>query len=387
MTHALHLLPELSSADTTVLRRLRQAAPAVAGEAAEEAAAAGPVPAGLQHALQTAIIQFLDPDGSSESTALALFHRLGSTGVVQGLSLHDLHAAQRIATGVAVQRLTERALRFGAAGSGDTGRLAQRVLAYVDRLKEAVTAGYAQASQPEPSPQQRRLLTLLLRPGSGQARLREAADHACWVLPRTLAAVALAPRPDRPAPHLLPDVLADPARNRLIVPDPDGPGRRAALDQMLEGVEAAIGPTVEPARTAFSLRLARQALDLAATGVIPGPPPVRAMEHAPDLVLMHDPELVRRVAERKLAPLAHQPPKKRAVYVQTLNAWFACGFNTPATAARLHVHAQTIRYRVRHLEILFGDDLYDPGQSFDYVIALRAWTLLSSPDGQGIWRV
>jgi hypothetical protein len=39
---------------------------------------------------------------------------------------------------------------------------------------------------------------------------------------------------------------------------------------------------------------------------------------------------------------------------------------------RLHVHPQTVRYRLRQLEELFGDQLLDPDLRFDLEIVLRA---------------
>lgn len=385
MTYARNRPSVAAPLDAGALERLRRAAPEVADAAEGAAAVAGRVPPGLGHALLAAILEFLEPDRRSGTSARTLFHHLGETAAGLGMSAHDLHAAQRIAVGAAVQRLTEQALEPGVlTRARDAGLLAERAIAYADGLKAAAEAGYAEAAHPEPSPQQRRLLTLLLRDEPGKADLRQAADRAGWRLPRTLAVVAVAPGSRRPARHLLPDVLAGPGC--LVVPDPEGPGRAAALARVFEGVPSAIGPTVEPVRAAASLRMARHTLDLVTTGVVTAAEPVPAMAHVPDLMIMNDPEPVRRLVERRLAPLAHHGPRKRAVYAETLHAWFACGFNTTATAARLHVHAQTVRYRLRHLELIFGPDLHDPAWTLDYMIALRAWRLMSSPAGSGIWR-
>lgn len=387
MTLALHLPPDSPPVAADVLERLHRAAPAIARAAVEEASAAGRVPPGLRRALQTAIVQFLDPARHPEPSALTLFHRMGFAAAELGMPLHDVNAVQRAAVSAAVQRLAEQALDRGAlTRAPEAGLLAQRAFAYADRLKDAAVAGHTEVVQPEPDARQRRLLTLLFHASAGRARLRQAAEQAGWPLPRTLAAVAFTPGPRRPARYLLPDVLVHPAYGCLVVPDPEGPGRAAALEEVLAGIPSAVGPTVEPVRAAASLRLARHTLDLVTTGVITSAGPVPAMAHIPDLMIMNDPEPVRRLTERQLAPLADQPPARRTVHVQTLRAWFLCGFNTAATAERLHVHAQTVRYRIRRLELVFGAGLYAPDQSLNYMIALHAWTLLSSPDGHGIWR-
>ena len=44
----------------------------------------------------------------------------------------------------------------------------------------------------------------------------------------------------------------------------------------------------------------------------------------------------------------------------------------PAIARELHVHAQTVRYRLDQLRELFGDDLEDPDARFELSLAVRA---------------
>ena len=51
--------------------------------------------------------------------------------------------------------------------------------------------------------------------------------------------------------------------------------------------------------------------------------------------------------------------------------------NANDVAATLHVHPPTVRYRLRTLQRLFGDQLGDPESRFELEIALRA--LLAAP--------
>jgi DNA-binding PucR family transcriptional regulator len=44
----------------------------------------------------------------------------------------------------------------------------------------------------------------------------------------------------------------------------------------------------------------------------------------------------------------------------------------PAVAAALHVHPQTVRYRLKRLRELFGERLDDPRVRFELALALRA---------------
>jgi len=61
---------------------------------------------------------------------------------------------------------------------------------------------------------------------------------------------------------------------------------------------------------------------------------------------------------------------------QTLLAWLQHGCNANEVALRLHVHPQTVRYRLRQVEDLFGDQLRDPDRRFELEIALRARHML-----------
>jgi DNA-binding PucR family transcriptional regulator len=56
---------------------------------------------------------------------------------------------------------------------------------------------------------------------------------------------------------------------------------------------------------------------------------------------------------------------------ETLAAWLAHQRHTPAIAHELHVHPQTVRYRVAKLRQLLGDGM-DTGQGrFELELALR----------------
>jgi DNA-binding PucR family transcriptional regulator len=53
-------------------------------------------------------------------------------------------------------------------------------------------------------------------------------------------------------------------------------------------------------------------------------------------------------------------------------AWLAHQRHTPTVAAELHVHPQTVRYRVGKLRELLGDRLDTPDGRFGLELALRA---------------
>jgi hypothetical protein len=191
-------------------------------------------------------------------------------------------------------------------------------------------------------------------------------------------------------PALPPEVLVDLDRGDpcAIVPDPDGPGRRAMLNTMLNAAlrdwVAAAGPTVDPTagpgQAARSLRWAREALALAGRGLLPDDRLVVATEHMPALTVMRSEELVALVAAHRLEPLTRVRPSQRVRLARTLLECLRCGFNATEVAGRLRVHPQTVRYRLHQLQDLFGDEMYAPERRLELEMALFAW-LARSPTG------
>ena len=167
------------------------------------------------------------------------------------------------------------------------------------------------------------------------------------------------------------------------MPDPDGPGRQAALDRALRGHPAVIGPSVPLARAAQSLRWARQARTLAQAGALPdgrdGRGPLRCDQHLSTLLILADEDLAATLRDRRLAPLARLRPAQRDRIAETLLAWLQLGENAAEVAQRIHVHPQTVRYRLRQITELFGDQLRDPDCRFELQLALRIRPLTPTP--------
>jgi DNA-binding PucR family transcriptional regulator len=57
---------------------------------------------------------------------------------------------------------------------------------------------------------------------------------------------------------------------------------------------------------------------------------------------------------------------------KTLLAWLDHQGKVPEIAAALHVHPQTVRYRLGRLRECFGSALDDPEDRFELALALRA---------------
>lgn len=118
----------------------------------------------------------------------------------------------------------------------------------------------------------------------------------------------------------------------------------------------------------------RDDLIMARGGVIEAPSPITAADHIPVAMLDRSPELASLLVDRKLRPLLRSPRvQAREKLAETFLACIESDFSATEAAARMNVHAQTVRYRLRQLEALFGDDLHDPAQRLEFHLALRAW--------------
>ncbi|MGC9222031.1 MAG: helix-turn-helix domain-containing protein, partial [Solirubrobacteraceae bacterium] len=155
----------------------------------------------------------------------------------------------------------------------------------------------------------------------------------------------------------------------VIIPDPEAPGLRAALERSLTaaGARAGLGTTVGWGQAAVSFARARAALALRASG-----PLISARDHAGELLLAADGALAAEFAAAQLAPLASLPPGSQERLRATLGAWLDEQGRLKAVAARLGVHPQTARYRLARLRELFGDALDDPERRFWLAVALKA---------------
>ncbi|MEU1724678.1 helix-turn-helix domain-containing protein [Nonomuraea sp. NPDC005692] len=305
------------------------------------------------------------------------FRMIGKGEAAEGRNLEPLQTAMRLGARVCWRRLTEIADPLGLT-SQTLYDLGEAIFVCLDQLADAAAAGYDEArahAAGELERRRNRLLDLLLsRPPAAPEALADLARAAGWRLPRTVAGVALDDRHGTyRAPALPPDVLGGLERPApcLLVPDPDGPGQAQLLDHALRGHRAAIGPAVPLAAAATSLRWAREALELSRRGVLPRGL-LRCADHMATLVVFKDEELVGAMAQARLAPLAHLRPAQQDRLAETLLAWLRHGRGAGEVAARLHVHPQTVRYRLRQLEELYGDQLADPDIRFELEIALRA---------------
>src|SRR5690349_22750385 len=253
-------------------------------------------------AVASFIARVAQPDRSMEPV-LHEFRVIGGTAAREGRTLDGLQDALRLGARVAWRWLCEAGASLD---RRELSRVGEAVFGYLDELAAACARGYAEAGALATGDRQRRLLDLILAdPPPRPDQVAALARAAGWTPPAQVAIAILTTPPPasprsgangrpglgsaaagpaaggqlRPAPEtvlLPPGVLADwtAADPLLLIPDPDGPGRPAALDRALlgpalSGRSAVIGPSVPLARAAQSLRWARHARALVQAGVIP----------------------------------------------------------------------------------------------------------------------
>jgi hypothetical protein len=302
-------------------------------------------------------------------------YRLGRGEARSGRSMEALLAAYRMGARVAWRGLSDRAVAAGLPAA-QVAQFAEMVFAYIDELSAASAAGHADELETSGRVRQRLLerLARQLLTGATPGTLVATAKRAEWEPPETLTAVLLPPGQVRGAvanlpPRTLlagedlPDIDA-PDVALLLVPD----ANRAALLRGLEGRHAVVGPTVGWQRTRGSFLRAVRTRSL---GVRPGRgAPVDSDRHLARLVLEADPEALSDLRALALAPLAELRPATAEKLTETLRAWLLCRGRREQVAELLHVHPQTVRYRVTQLRELYGDRLDDPERVLELTVAL-----------------
>jgi len=156
-----------------------------------------------------------------------------------------------------------------------------------------------------------------------------------------------------------------------VLADPGRGAARARLTQGLAGRGAVVGPARPMAGVQVSLSLAQFAASLVEAGVLRDDP-VYVDDHLATLVVHRDADLVSLLAEERLAPLLAVKETTRQRLSETLLSWLQHRGERQHVAAALHVHPQTVGYRLGQLKELFGEALDDPQARFELELALRA---------------
>ena len=376
------LRPELATVGDEIITEIRRTIPEYARPLD------GPYGHAMRIGVEQALLAFVDhvaDPGTRHDRRDDVCRKLGHNEAVEGRSLDSLQSAYRVGARVAWQRLMRMGRRHNLSSSV-MSLLADALFGYIDELASLSHDGYVEAqarSAGAVAKWRRRLLHLLLEsPAVPRGATEELAALAGWTLPDEVTLVAVAAGAKCAMPMLDGDILLDIRRPDpyLLVPGQVGAGRQVRLATAIPEGRLAVGLTVSLGEAPDSLRWARQALDLAEAGRLGDDRVTRCVDCMPTLWLTSDNALVDQLARREFGKLDGLTPKQRTRLVETLGVWLETRGSAAEIADRLHVHPQTVRYRMRQLEKTFGDQLADPDGRFAIELVLRATRLRERED-------
>jgi hypothetical protein len=355
-----------------VARALRPALPEVVDEVIAAVQDAVPVYSGgldptVRNGVHVALDGFLElvEGGEPGLPGRDVYVRFGRAERRNGRSLDALLAAYRAGAQRAWSALADAGHRAGVDPRA-MYTLATAIFAFIDEISSASAEGHAFEDSlvaRELVERRRRLLDALLAESQPPAEeLARLATDADWSLPERAAVLAF----DAPAARMPTDAVVGELDGRYWAVVPAPAKRRRELSRALRGGRGGLGPSVALGRLFDSAARAALALEIAEEGEL-----VVASERLLDLLLRRDVALAGDLAARALEPLDALPDGQRARMVETLAAWLDAHGEARPAAERLHVHVQTVRYRMDRLRELLGDALDDPERRLELALALR----------------
>jgi hypothetical protein len=337
----------------------------------------------MRSAVEQAVVSFVDriAEPSAPSSRLTeVFRLLGQNEAHHDRNLNALQAAFRVAFRVAWHWTMGLCARHELPSETVAG-LADAQLEYMHELTSISVEGYLEASahSPEELAELRlRLLGLILeRPAAPRQAITELAERADWRVPAEVTPIVVRPGVRLVRTALSDDVLADleGAGPRLLIPGRFTAARRAMIEAAVPRDRIVVGVTVPLEEAADSFRWAIRILHLIAEGVVDDARLTFCEDHLLTLWLMSDPPLIDELARQRLDRLAGMPAGKQKALTETLRVWLESWSTAADVGNRLHVHPQTVRYRLNQLKESLGDRFSDPEARFGLELVLRAQRL------------
>jgi hypothetical protein len=362
----------------------------------------------IRQGVSVALEQFLQLLGTDDDLPdTRVYFELGRVEHRHGRTMDALQTAYRVGSRVMWRRISAGSDAYGLGPDG-IFRLAEALFEYTEQLAAASVAGYAHEQSLTAGSRHARRHTLvasfLRTPPPEGPELERLAREAEWALPRSLAVAVCDEEAVQAVCRRLPaDVLGSRVDGLgvLVIPDPDGPGRGDALLEATAGVTSVVGPTVPVEQVGRTVERARAAWPLVTSGDIrpdavddrsrddrprgARPPSglVRADDHLLALLLHADVSVTADLVAQRLEPLRRMTASARDRAVTTLRAWLDAHGDIAETAGRLHVHPQTVRYRLARLKESFAGALDDPVARLEVALALRFGAAFADPAVEG----
>jgi hypothetical protein len=259
------------------------------------------------------------------------------------------------------------------------------LMEYVDRVSDAVTAAYHEERRHLMSAEEGRLRALfgaLIAGAVLDPDLRRAADQAGLPLVDRYRpfAVSLADAADHGHVQL---AAALRQQGRLALADGESVVGIAPVDSAPPPVEAeatvAVGEPARPGSLAAALDDTRLLLELTLRMGASGT--VRVADFLPELLLARSPELGTTIERRALGPLRDYAERRSADLLDTLEVFMTEDMDRRTAAERLHVHPNTLDYRLRRVEELTGLSVSRPDDLALIALALKHMTAQRRANG------
>ncbi len=323
---------------------------------------------------------FIDLPGRDEPALMpdtrSVYRQIGVGEARTGRSLEALLSAYRLGA-----RVTFRAVSGIADRVGLEPRLmlplGESIFVYIDEISAASIEGFTEEQSRQVGERDRRRESLLRRMLAGnlpEVEGRRLAGRAGWTIPARLVAVVV------PAEHgeglraaVGEDALISGRTGEVVVlvRAPESDTERSRLAATLSGRPAWVGPVRTWDRAEESYRMA--AVAAATPALAYDDPGVRWVEdHLTAIALHADPLVMNDLATRCLEPMTRLRPEQRDRLAETLLVWLKHRGERGRIAKELHVHPQTVGYRLGQLRDVFADDLDDPERRFELELVLRA---------------
>jgi hypothetical protein len=298
---------------------------------------------------------------------LAPFRESARSRAEEGLPLEDLLHAYRLGGRLGWQALMEAAdpTEYPALLAA-----AELLMRYIDSVSAAVAQTYLDEHQhliSEEERRQRALVEALIHPERETPALRDLAERVGFPLADRYRPFAKA-LPG--APTHAHSQLAAALRSRGLLALTEGDRVTGLAVDTVDETTITDGTglfTLGRPTPRSELRVAlddmRMLLELARRQGSNGL--VEAEAFLPELLLARSPDLAVEIAQRVLQPLEDYAERRSSGLLETLAAFLDCDLDRRRTAGHLHVHPNTLDYRLRRIAELTG---LDPSRPRDLVL-------------------
>lgn len=305
------------------------------------------------------------------------FRKLGYRQATRGRSKEDIDEALGLAVNVVRDELRQRAAE-NELSAGALNAVTESVTTFMADLGEQVAIGFAsgvEARDQDSDVARARLLEHLLS-GADLDEIETQADVAGWPIPERVSVMAVQFRGEATIDH---EALGDSVLSRsrrmpqvAICPSTDAEHVAAQIGAMPGRPRVTVCWPVPPSDVSSAWRWANRAHALVAAKVIPAKQVIDCTSYRTEIWLHAEPVLRRQLAQEMLQPLFDETPNSRDILSQTLLVWLETRESAPAIAAKLGVHPQTVRYRWKRINELFGESLHDPDFVTQMTMLLKA---------------